>query len=124
MCQMSITLMGLLHFQYSDCAYLFLYMDVFLALYHLKMLQCFLDCLFLLRRAFGLAAVLGLGLVVVLTLLDAAFLLDLCDIEVTYIQARMFFDITPNLFIGSFGFSGGHIQFIHLQVNRDFLVDI
>ena len=52
---------------------------------HLEMLQCFPDGLFLLRCAFGLAAVLGFGFVVVLPLLDAALLLDLRDTEVDYI---------------------------------------
>ena len=88
------------------------------------MLQCFPDGLFLLRRAFGLAAVLGLRLVVVLPLLDAALLLDLCDIEMAHVQASVFLDITPNLLIGGFGFGSSHVQFVHLQINRDFLVDI
>lgn len=91
---------------------------------HLEILQRLPDGFFLLRRAFGLAAVFGLGLVVVRSFLDAALLLDLRNIEVAHVQSRMLLDIFPDFLIGSFRFHSGHVQFIHLQIDRDLLVDI
>ena len=88
------------------------------------MLQRFPDCLFLLRRALELLGVLSLRLVVVLPLLDATLALDLCNIEVTYVQSRMLLDVLPDLFISSLGLRSSHVQLIHLQVYRDLLVDI
>ena len=55
-------------------------------LYHLKMLQCFPDSLFLLRWALELLGVLSLRLVVVLPLFDATLALDLCNIGVAHVQ--------------------------------------
>ena len=36
----------------------------------------------------------------------------------------MFLDIFPDFLIGSFRFRSGHVQFVHLQIDRDLLVDI
>ena len=93
-------------------------------LYHLKMLQRFPDGSFLLRRTLELLGVLGLLLVVVLPLLDAAFLLDLCNIEVAHVQTGVLLDVLPDFFISSLGLCSSHVQFIHFQVYRDLLVDI
>ena len=91
---------------------------------HLKMLQRIPDGFFLFGRAFRLAAVLGLRLVIICPFLDAALLLDLCNIEGADVQAGMFLDIFPDFLIGSFRFRSGHVQFVHLQIDRDLLVDI
>lgn len=91
---------------------------------HLKILQRLPDGSFLLRRALEPLGVLSLRLVVVLPLLDAAFLLDLCNIEVAHVQTGVFLDVLPDLFIGSLGLCSSHIQFIHFQIHRDLLVDI
>lgn len=57
---------------------------------HLKMLQCFHNCILFLLRTLGLLRIFGFSLVMVLSYLQTAFLLNLRDIQGRYLQPSLF----------------------------------
>ena len=57
---------------------------------HLKMLQCFHNCIFFLLRTLRLLCIFGRRLMVVLSYLQTAFLLNLRDIQGRYPQSSLF----------------------------------
>ena len=62
---------------------------------HLKMLQCFHDGYFLVRRAFRHAGIFGFGQVVIGTHVQPALMLDLRDVKISR-EARRPLSLSPN----------------------------
>ena len=85
---------------------------------HFKMLQCFRNGSFLIRRALRLLGVFGFRLIVVFTLNDAVFLLHLSDIEVADLQAGMLQNIRFDLLISRQSSFILH-HFFHIHINVD-----
>lgn len=85
---------------------------------HSKMLQCFRNGFFLIRRALRLFSILGLGLVVIHPLNNAVFLLYLCDIKTTDLQTAAFQNIILDLPIGCQSSFILH-HFFHIHINVD-----
>ena len=54
------------------------------------MLQCFHDCILFFLRTLRLLCIFGLRLVMVLSYLQTAFLLNLRDIQGRYLQSSLF----------------------------------
>ena len=82
------------------------------------MLQCFRNGSFLIRRALRLFSILGLGLVVILSLNNAVFLLYLRDIKTTNLQSAVFQNILLDLPIGCHSSFILH-HFFHIHINVD-----
>lgn len=82
------------------------------------MLQRLFDCFLFLRRALRLFSILGLGLVVILPLNNAVFLLYLCDIKAADLQAAAFQNIILDLSIGCRPSFILH-QFLNIHINVD-----
>ena len=57
---------------------------------HAKVIECLLDCFFLIGWALGLSCILGLWFVVIFSLNDTAFLLHLSDIQAADLESGMF----------------------------------
>ena len=68
---------------------------------HPRIPQRFFDCLFPLRRTFGLLGILRLWLIVILPLNNSAFLLHLSEIQSADLKSGMLHHIIINLLIGS-----------------------
>ena len=92
--------------------------------YHLKMLQCFHNCIFFLLRTLRLLHIFIFRFMVILSLNNAVFLLHLCDIEIGYLQLMVFPHIIPNLVVSRLAFCSGHIQLVHADVHFDMPLDI
>ena len=85
---------------------------------HPKILQCILNCLFLLRRTLWLPGIVGLWFVVVLSFDYPILTLHLCDIKMADIYAMIFQHILFYLFIRRL--TTLVLQhFIHVYINID-----
>ena len=91
---------------------------------HLKMLQCFYNCIRFLLRTLRLLCILVFRFIVILSLDDAVLLLHLCDIEVGDLELMMFPHIIPNLVVSRLALCGSHIQLVHADVHFDVPLDI
>src|SRR5574344_3111434 len=76
--------------------------SIFVTSNHPEVLECLLDCFFLIQWALGLFSVLRLRLIVILPLNDTALLFYLCDIQAADFQAAMLQYIVFDFLVGSF----------------------
>lgn len=86
--------------------------------------QHFHDRILFFFRTLGLFGIFRFGLIIILSLNNAVFLLHLCDIEIGYLQLMMFPYMLPNLIVSCLAFRSSHIQFIHADVHFDVSVDM
>ena len=75
-------------------------------------------------RTLGLFGIFRFGLIIILSLNNAVFLLHLCDIEVGNPQLMMFPYMLPNLIVSCLAFRSSHIQLIHADVHFDVPLDM
>ena len=86
--------------------------------------QHFHDRILFFFRTLGLFGIFRFGLIIILSLNNAVFLLHLCDIEIGYLQLMVFPHIIPNLVVSRLAFRSSHIQFIHADVRFDMPLDM
>ena len=88
------------------------------------MLQCFHNRILFFLRTLGLLRIFIFRFMVILSLNNAAFLLDLCNIEIGDLQLMMLQHIIPNLIVSRLAFRSSHIQLVHADVHFDMPLDI
>lgn len=86
--------------------------------------QRFHDRILFFFRTLGLFGIFRFGLIIILSLNNAVFLLHLCDIEVGNLQLMVFPYMLPNLIVSCLAFRSSHIQFIHADVHFDVSADM
>lgn len=83
------------------------------------MFQCLRNGSFLFQWALWLPGIVRLGLVVILPLNNAVFLLYLCDIEVADFQSGMLENVFPDFLVGCLTLRRSQIQLVHLHFDLD-----
>ena len=91
---------------------------------HAEMQKRLLDCFFLIGWALGLSCILGLRFVVIFSLDDTAFLLNLSDIQAADLESGMLQHIVLDFPVGCFLLRIGEIKLVHVDIYLDMLPGI
>ena len=88
--------------------------------YHLKMPQSLNNCIFFLLRTLRLLHIFGFSLVMVLSYLQTALLLDLRDIQGRYLQPGLFQHTSLDFGIGRTFLQSGGVHALQRELYTDF----